>query len=61
MLLRHVDGEGYEFATLQRMDDRSWQGVAGGGGLGETPAQAAVRECGEEAGVPASAPYYSNT
>ncbi|WP_084688085.1 NUDIX hydrolase [Paraburkholderia oxyphila] len=46
-----VDTSGVTFAALRRSDDGNWQGVAGGGELGETPFQAAIRECREEVGV----------
>jgi dATP pyrophosphohydrolase len=49
---------GVEYAVLQRSDDGSWQGVAGGGEDDETPADAARREAEEEAAVPKSAPVY---
>jgi len=45
------DGVDVMFAALKRSDDGYWQGVAGGGDLGETPLQAAIRECYEEVGV----------
>jgi dATP pyrophosphohydrolase len=50
-----------EFACLRRADDRSWQGVAGGGEEGETPEQAAMRETVEELGTPADAAFYRLT
>lgn len=46
-----IDGAGMTFAALRRADDGHWQGVAGGGEVGETPFQAAIRECTEEVGV----------
>lgn len=46
-----VGCKGSTFAALKRSDDGHWQGVAGGGEVGETPFQAAVRECQEEVGV----------
>jgi dATP pyrophosphohydrolase len=51
-------GVGVEYAVLQRSDDGSWQGVAGGGEDDETPIDAARREAEEEAAVPKSAPVY---
>jgi dATP pyrophosphohydrolase len=54
---RSSSGE-FEFATLCRSDDGSWQGVAGGGEAGETPEAAAIREATEEIGVPPSLPFY---
>jgi len=51
-------GVGFEYAVLQRSDDGSWQGVAGGGEDNEAPAEAARREADEEAAVPRSAPLY---
>jgi len=52
------DGVALEYAILQRSDDGSWQGVAGGGEDDETPVQAARREGEEEAAIPKSAPVY---
>lgn len=52
-----VQGQ-WEFAAFQRSDDQVWQGIAGGGEAGETPAQAALREAMEEAGLPATVPFY---
>jgi len=40
-----------EYAIFRRMDDRQWQGVAGGGESGETPLAAASRELAEESGL----------
>jgi dATP pyrophosphohydrolase len=42
---------GYVYALFQREDAGYWQGVAGGGEVGETPFQAASREVYEEAGL----------
>jgi dihydroneopterin triphosphate diphosphatase len=47
-----------EFAVLRRADDATWQGVAGGGHVGESVVQAARREALEEAGVPPTASLY---
>jgi dihydroneopterin triphosphate diphosphatase len=47
-----------EFAVLRRADDANWQGVAGGGQVGESVVQAARREALEEAGVPPTASLY---
>ncbi|WP_416976899.1 NUDIX hydrolase [Streptomyces sp. T028] len=44
-------GDQVEFAVLRRMDMNVWQAVAGGGEVGETPQQAAVREAREELGL----------
>jgi dATP pyrophosphohydrolase len=49
---------GFEVAVLRRADDGSWQGVAGGGTVGESVVQAARREAFEEAGIPPGAPLY---
>lgn len=46
-----IGGNGITFAALKRSDDGFWQGVAGGGELGETPFKAAIRECQEEVGL----------
>jgi dATP pyrophosphohydrolase len=51
-------GDEFEFGCVRRSDDQSWQGLAGGGEEGETPAEAAIRESIEEAGIPAHAPFY---
>jgi dATP pyrophosphohydrolase len=53
------NGAVLEYAIFRRADDGSWQGVAGGGEEGETPAAAARREAAEEAGIPATARLYS--
>ena len=52
------NGAALEYAILQRSDDGSWQGVAGGGEDDETPVDAARREAEEEAAVPKSAAVY---
>jgi len=49
------DGEP-EYALFRRSDSGFWQGVAGGGEDDETPAEAALREAGEEAGIPDDGP-----
>ncbi|MHB9031802.1 MAG: NUDIX domain-containing protein [Anaerolineae bacterium] len=46
----------YEYALLLRSDSEVWQGVAGGGEGGESPAEAARREAREEAGLPDCCP-----
>ncbi|MQB02044.1 MAG: NUDIX domain-containing protein [Actinobacteria bacterium] len=51
-----ADG-GFVYALLRRADADYWQGVAGGGEEGESPLEAARREAGEEAGVPADAEF----
>jgi dATP pyrophosphohydrolase len=40
-----------EYLVLKRRDSGAWQGVAGGGENGETPAEAAARELFEETGL----------
>jgi dATP pyrophosphohydrolase len=55
---RPASGE-IEFAILRRADDANWQGVAGGGAVGESVVEAARREAFEEAGVPAGTPLYA--
>ncbi len=55
---RKTGSDRYEFAVFKRADVPQWQGIAGGGEDGETPAQAARREIVEESGIPASAPLY---
>lgn len=47
---RH-DGNGFVYALLRRRDAGYWQGVAGGGEVGESPLATARREVREEAGV----------
>jgi dATP pyrophosphohydrolase len=42
---------GPEFAVLKRSDDGTWQFVAGGGDVGESPIEAAQRETQEEIGI----------
>lgn len=53
---RQVPG-GWEFCVMRRSDADYWQGIAGGGEVGEAPPVAAKREAEEEAGIPQSAPY----
>ncbi|MGH3828200.1 MAG: NUDIX domain-containing protein [Pseudonocardiaceae bacterium] len=47
---RH-DGNGFVYALLRRRDTGYWQGVAGGGEVGESPLATARREVREEASV----------
>lgn len=54
---RHT-GDKFEFAVLRREDMNIWQAVAGGGENDETPAQAALREAGEELGLDRPTPLY---
>src|SRR5262245_1782421 len=49
---------GIEYAAFRRSDDGKWQGIAGGGEEHESPAEAAVREAWEEAGIPAANSFY---
>ena len=52
VLLFRESGAGRQFALFKRADiEDVWQGVCGGGESGESIAQAAIRECYEEAGV----------
>lgn len=51
-----ADG-GWEFAVFRRSGEGWWQGISGGGENNETPLKAAHRECGEEAGIPASSRF----
>jgi dATP pyrophosphohydrolase len=44
------------YAIFRRADDGAWQGIAGGGHVGESPEDAARREAQEEAGIPGTAP-----
>jgi dATP pyrophosphohydrolase len=53
-----VGVDGYEFTSFRRTDDAAWQWIAGGGEDSETPAQAAVREAFEEAGVSEASSFY---
>jgi dATP pyrophosphohydrolase len=50
---RGTQAEGFEYAIFQRADGEggSWQAVAGGAELGETPLVAAKRELEEETGL----------
>jgi dATP pyrophosphohydrolase len=50
-------GTRLEVAVLRRSDHDVWQFVSGGGEAEETPAEAARREAGEEAGLPATLDY----
>jgi dATP pyrophosphohydrolase len=47
-----------QYAALCRGDLKIWQGVAGGGEEGESPAQAAARETAEELGLSRPVPLY---
>lgn len=51
-------GDQVEFAVLRREDMNVWQGVAGGGEVGESPEQAAAREASEELGLDGPVPLY---
>ncbi|MED1866047.1 NUDIX pyrophosphatase [Fictibacillus nanhaiensis] len=42
---------GIEYAILKRSDMNYWQGIAGGGEMGENPEQSARREALEETGL----------
>ncbi|WP_225034105.1 NUDIX hydrolase [Paraburkholderia sp. XV] len=55
----HVDSHEVTYAALRRSDDGHWQGVAGGGEIGETPFQAAIRECKEEVGFGSRSRIYA--
>lgn len=55
---RTSDGE-FEFGVFRRRDDDSWQGIAGGGEVGESVIQVARREALEEGGVPPTASFYA--
>lgn len=56
---RRVPGQDApEVAILLREDLGVWQFAAGGGEDGETPAQAAAREAGEELGLTRPVPLY---
>jgi dATP pyrophosphohydrolase len=48
----------HEYAIFRRADDGAWQWIAGGGEDSETPAEAAVREAFEEAGVSGRSSFY---
>ena len=49
----------WQFALFKRVDiENVWQGVCGGGESGESIAQAAIRECYEEAGIGAPGLLY---
>ena len=48
-----------QFAIFQRSDAGWWQAIAGGGEIGETPAQAARREVSEETGLSPESPLYA--
>ena len=58
MPYRRLEDGGFEYAVFRRSDmEDVWQGIAGGGEEGETPAEAAAREAREEAGIPRDAEY----
>lgn len=44
---------GPKYAIFRRSDLKCWQGIAGGGHIGESPEEAARREALEEAGIAA--------
>lgn len=48
---------GAEYVILKRSDAGIWQGIAGGGEVGETPLQAAQRESFEDCGIPYDSQY----
>jgi dihydroneopterin triphosphate diphosphatase len=48
----------FEFASFRRADAGYWQAIAGGGDMGETPREAAIRESQEEASLSTTANYY---
>lgn len=48
-----------EYGALRRTDLACWQGFAGGGEIGETPAEAARRETDEEGGLPGEVVLYN--
>ena len=50
--------EHFEYALFKRSDFNYWQGIAGGGKTGETPAETAAREAYEEAGIPETMKYF---
>jgi len=56
---RRTDSGVFEFAIFKRADCGYWQVVAGGGEDGETPFEAAKRECFEETGIPSSANFFA--
>lgn len=45
-----------QYAIFQRADDLSWQWIAGGGNVGESPVEAAKRESWEEARISLESP-----
>lgn len=49
---RQLENANREYCLFRRADNGLWQGVAGGGEDAETPLQAAIRECWEEAQIP---------
>lgn len=51
------EGEEFVYALFRRQDAGYWQGVAGGGEVGESPLEAARREACEEAGIGAGAQF----
>lgn len=54
-----VTAEGLRVGVLHRSDMDAWQFIAGGAEDDETPAEAARRECREEANLLADAPLYA--
>lgn len=54
-----VTEQGLRVGVLHRSDMDAWQFIAGGAEDDETPAQAARRECHEEAGLSPDAPLYA--
>lgn len=55
---RRAEEGAIQYGILCRDDLKLWQGVAGGGEHGESPAQAAARETTEELGLTQPVPLY---
>ncbi len=51
LYVKDADGQ-IKYCIFKRGDLKVWQGIAGGGEIGESPIQSAIREVNEEAGTP---------
>jgi dihydroneopterin triphosphate diphosphatase len=50
--------QNFQYCIFKRADEPYWQGIAGGGGIEESPIQAATREVVEETGISTTAKYF---
>jgi dihydroneopterin triphosphate diphosphatase len=50
--------QNFQYCIFKRADESYWQAIAGGGGIEESPIQAATREVVEETGISHTAQYF---